>query len=86
MATLILLAALCGLFIFRFIRNRKLYDLLVFMVLVLAGLTKLPIGKSIPTSFIITAVLGIGVVIALLFVKEKSDALKKQNSIDETKK
>lgn len=73
---LIILACFCGLFLFRSIRNKKLYDILVLVVLVIGGISKTPIGKNIPQSLLITAALGLGVVIVLLYIKDKSDSLK----------
>lgn len=83
---LIVLAALCGLFMFRFMRNRKLYDLLVLGILVLVGITKLPIGEKIPQFYIITIVLGLGVFIVLLFIKDKSVSVKNETKVDDDKK
>lgn len=77
MVILMILACLCGLFLFRSIRNKKLYDVLVLVILVIGGISKTPIGKNLPQSLIITIALGLGVVIVLLYIKDKSDSLKK---------
>lgn len=83
---LAVLGALCGLFALRIIKNKKIYDVFVLIVLVICIITTLPIGNAIPNSVLLVVALGIAVVAILFLLKSKRDALREAEKIDATSK
>ncbi len=77
-SVMILIGVLCALFIIRIVKNRKIYDITILLILIMCILVRLPIGQAIPKPLIVTVSLGLALVAVLFYLKDKNDTLKKQ--------
>ncbi|KMT21096.1 hypothetical protein [Clostridium cylindrosporum] len=86
MIEMVLLSVLMALFVFRIIKNKKVHDIAVFLVLLICILIRLPIGQDIPKSLYVTISLGLAIIAVLSYLKSKNDAFKEATKLKDNPK